>query len=200
MKFKVGDKVRCIDNETIMRIHANEIYEVKQVAPDIILIADDRGIYDWYKSKYFEPVSDTIKISSWSELDGKENDEYSIKMYETVIEIGYCNMPYDNEISVIYTQTAPHDIVISILKLFGFSIEFTSPQKLTKAEYHFVRFIDALYCFEDKEFTRNKKGENISLIFDNSQIVQLDDTSELFEFLGKKPVPISSLLEMDMEE
>jgi len=139
--FKVGDRVQRINGrpsvETVTDIGAYG------------MIATDGGRM-YINSESYKLVEDDmkIKISSWEELDGKENTEYRINVFrkEYTMCLYTVNAVYMGEIDYLYT---PKELILSQLKLFGFSVEFAEPIKLTKEEWHFVRSVSGGWVATD---------------------------------------------------
>lgn len=62
-KFKVGDKIRCVDNEyASLSITTGKVYEVKVVTHDCVRIVDNRGeLVGLYNDFRFELANDDGK-------------------------------------------------------------------------------------------------------------------------------------------
>ena len=80
-----------------------------------------------------------MKISNWIELDGIENDKYRLSVSKDYVQIrkfmlltsGIC----------LYFNFVSDDMILAILKLFGFDIELEELPKLSKREWHGVNWL-----------------------------------------------------------
>ena len=85
-----------------------------------------------------------IKILKWEDLHEQRSNGIELRVYGKVIAV--CDDGL--EIIVIYTQL-PESLIINVLKMVGFEIEFNEPQKLSKAEWHQVRVFDSGWIARD---------------------------------------------------
>lgn len=156
----------------------------------------------------------TIKISAWSELDGKENDTYKIRMMNDFITIivEYDDYKHGDKWDRVgdlnFNYFCEHE-TLAWLKLFGFLVEFTSPQRLTKAEYHHVRVFDGGWIARDScgeihwySDLPIRNEEDRQWVFSKGKYLCFTIIPELFRFIEwqDEPVAISDLLEMECDE
>jgi len=143
-------KVRCIKRGGWFEITEGKEYEVVTDAGSDYIIINNYGSEIAYQKSLFEVVEDKMKIKSWEELDGKENDKYGIKMSgETVFIYSNFTKCLINCFALYnYTQEG----ILKILEALGFDIGFISPRKLSETDYHLVR------AFGDGWFARDRCG------------------------------------------
>lgn len=108
-----------------------------------------------------------MKIKSWMEVDGVENVSYRFQCVG--ICVGVRKKETDFLISEIDTSAVSKTVVIDFLKLFGFSVEFEEPPKLSRREYHYVNYMpkDAwlardfkgLFSYDSKPYKTEISGE-----------------------------------------
>lgn len=80
-----------------------------------------------------------MKIKSWMEVDGVENVSYRFQC--AGICVGVRKKETNFLIAEINTSAVSKTVVIDFLKLFGFSVEFIEPPKLSGREWHFVNYL-----------------------------------------------------------
>lgn len=85
----------------------------------------------------------TIKITKWEELNIR-NEEYHAYYTRGTF---YVEIMDGREIAFfnIRPTKMSNDSVIAWLALFGFSVEFIEPQKLSKADWHMARALLEMY-------------------------------------------------------
>ena len=84
-----------------------------------------------------------MKISKWSDLNGIESDEYRLFVSKDYVQIRKFMLLTSG--IYLYFNFMSDDMILAILKLFGFDVEFKKPQKLSKREYHLVNYLDESY-------------------------------------------------------
>lgn len=96
-----------------------------------------------------EDKTDIIRISKWEELDGVKNDNYQITVdlvpndlfnsFE-IRHFSNCTI-----ISKVCFNNTTKETVLAWLSMFGFSVEFTAPRRLSKADWHMAQALYAMY-------------------------------------------------------
>lgn len=93
-----------------------------------------------------------MKIKSWEDLDNVENSLFKLRKYYCGISVDFKDGEKDN-ILAVDVEKLDKATVLSILKLFGFDIEFEEQPKLTEQEWHMVRaFPDGFWVRDKGEF------------------------------------------------
>jgi len=103
-----------------------------------------------------------MKISKWSDLNGIESDEYRLFVSKDYVQIRKFMLLTSG--IYLYFNFMSDDMILAILKLFGFDIEFEETPKLSKKEWHLVNFLSEdwwiardmiLYAFQSKPIKTN---------------------------------------------
>lgn len=86
-KFKVGDKVRCIESNPMLYIELGEVYTVKQVIDDEYLILEEFHVDHDYCESRFELV-ETKQPTSYREMSPDSTVKVKIGDYESEVCLG----------------------------------------------------------------------------------------------------------------
>lgn len=109
-KFKVGDKVKCIDTEGVTCITKGNVYEVSDVGrfgDDIVRIIDDNGYKVSYYDHRFELVQEPFHfqigdIVEFGGVEGKVTSNKPSQTYSIFVE-------FNNESCSFFTSDGKYD-------------------------------------------------------------------------------------------
>lgn len=64
--LKLGDKVRCVNDDKAWHLLAGEVYTVKSVCKDVITLKEIKTPHEYYDCR-FEPIRDSVNLDAYSQ-------------------------------------------------------------------------------------------------------------------------------------
>jgi hypothetical protein len=201
MKYKVGDKVKVRSDLEIGKNYGKQVYvkdmdNLKDNTVTIKSINTDKSRfwengyrieelgYTWTDEMFEEVENKIMKISKWEELHKTEQKEKGEEFIIEVLEVSSnisqiciqkreCNNL--NMLTRIYSDQ-PTEKILSVLKCYGFDIEFQAEPTLTEEEFCF------LSCFASENDYEIKRGYS-KIIGIHEGIRYLIINPDLFQFI-----------------
>lgn len=132
-----------------------------------------------------------IKIKRLKDLNRVENENYSLIVMDSINMIYVHSLFYERIAGTIYYDT--NDEILSVLKSYGFDVEFDNDVKLTKAEWHMLNYLkiqhkmkylcrnkdSSIFAFTKKPTKTNEKWTGslcYSIYFELFPVVKWEDS------------------------
>jgi hypothetical protein len=84
-----------------------------------------------------EAENKMIKIKNWEDLHTIDNEKYIIRKAHSCISIDLKNGEFIS-VAIISLEELEDNAILSVLKLFGFDVEFVEEPTLTEEEFVFL--------------------------------------------------------------
>lgn len=131
-KFKIGDKVKCIDGERYLYINENEIYTILKVEGDKIILEGINTGYA-YETDYFRLVKEVNKNMN----NNVNHPSHYTKGIEAIDYIESWDMNFNVGNAIKYITRAPY--------------KSNQKEDLEKALWYIQREIDRISCKEEQQ-------------------------------------------------
>lgn len=103
-----------------------------------------------------------MKIKNWKDLDNVENSLFKIRKSYCCILVDVKNDEKDNVLAVDI-ERLDKATVLSLLKLFGFDIEFEEAPKLTQQEWYWLMAFNKDGARRRYNVTRKFESQNLTV-------------------------------------
>jgi len=143
--------------------------------------------YTWTDEMFEEVENKIMKIKKWEDLHGFENEKCIIKKAHSCISIDFKNGDFIS-VAIISLEELENNTILSVLKLFGFDVEFVEEPKLTKRDRLWLEVMelnrDHSIKIEDEMsniYISNHKSPFTNDLFRNLEIGKIYTIGELMK-------------------